>query len=64
MQDTEMRCGQEVKRFANQLVGCGVFSCEQNLDGLCYCKEIHVGQIKGIIVPVCLSYSGILLEED
>jgi len=64
MQDTELEAGRSVKRFGGQLVGCGVFSCEQNLDGLCYSKEVHIGQIKGIIVPVCLSYVGILLEED
>jgi hypothetical protein len=64
MQDTEMRVGKMVERKGGQLVSCGIFSCEQNLDGNCFSQVVHVGQIKGIVAPVCLSYIGKLLEEE
>lgn len=64
MQDTELQPGQRVQRPGGQLVGCGLFNCEQNLDGECYAKNIQVGQIRGIIVPVCMTYVGKLLEEE
>jgi hypothetical protein len=63
MQDTDLEPGQRVQRHGGQLVGCGLFKCEWNLDGECYCKELHVGQVKGIVAPVCLKYIGELLDE-
>ena len=64
MQDTNLKCGQEIKRPGGQLVGCGILACDWNLEFQCYCRELHIGQIKGIVAPVCLSYVGILLAED
>jgi hypothetical protein len=64
MQDTEFRVGRMVERKGGQLVQCCLFKCGWNLDGNCYSKELHIGQVSGIAVPVCMSYVGILLEED
>lgn len=64
MQDTEFAVGKEVKRFAGQLLGCMILSCENNKDFHCYCQQPCFGKVDGMPLPACLSYVGKLLDYD